>query len=178
MGEPILMSDGADDIGCLQKAIDESVAANEYMPSSAALLVICISNLPIVKDRIGVQAAKIVSTAVEKRLKKVLRSSDAIGRLSEGQFGIVLSRCRPDKIPTAARRFLAAATSARVVINDTAVEVMLSVASVAFPDEALTSCDAVIAQAETRLQEARGRAPTVVRFNGGQVLNGTGAAAR
>jgi hypothetical protein len=100
-----------------------------------------------------------------------MRSSDAIGQFSEGQIGIVLSRCQPDNVPIATRRFIAAATSGRVLINDTGVEVIVSVASVAFPDEELTSCDDVIAQAGTRLlHETASRAPTVVRFNGGGAL--------
>ena len=161
----------ANDIDRLRAAIDESVAANEYVPNSATLLAICISNLATIKDLIGDQAARMVSAEVEKRLKKVMRSSDVIGQLSEGQIGIVLSRCQPDKIPTATRRFIAAATAGRVMIGDSSFEVMISVASVAFPDEGLTSCDDVIAQAGTRLlHETTSRAPTVVQFNGGGVL--------
>ena len=159
------------DLDRLRAAIDASVAANERIPKSSAFLAICISNLTTIKDILGDQVARMVSAEVEKRLKRVMRSSDVIGQLSEGQIGIVLSRCQPDKVPTATRRFIAAATSGRVLINDTGVEVMVSVASVAFPDEELTSCDDVIAQVGTRLlHETVSRAPTVVQFNGGGAL--------
>ena len=161
----------ADDLDRLREAIDESVVANEYLPNSAALLAICVSNLPEVKKMFGGRAVKMLITEIENRLKQVLRGSDVIGRLNEDQFGIVLSRCEPENILTAARRFLAAAAKGPVIIGDCAVEVMLSTASVAFPDEGLISSDDVIARAETRLlDETRNRTPTLARFNDGNLL--------
>jgi GGDEF domain-containing protein len=163
--------DPADDLARLGEAIDESVVANEYLPNSAALLAICVSNLPEVKRMLGDRAVRMLITEIEKRLKKVLRGSDVIGRLNEDQFGIVLSRCGPENILTAARRFLAAAAKRPVIIGDSAVEVMLSTASVPFPDEDLISSDDVIARAETRLlDETRSRTPTPACFNDGNLL--------
>jgi GGDEF domain-containing protein len=160
-----------DDIDRLREAIDQSVVANEYVPNSAALLAICISDSADVKRKYGERTVKMLITEIERRLKDVLRGSDVIGRLNEDQFGIVLSRCGPGNILTAAKRFLAAATSTQIIIGDSAVGVLLSTASVAFPDEGLTSCEEVIAQAETRLlHEARSRTPTLTRFNDGNVL--------
>jgi diguanylate cyclase (GGDEF)-like protein len=152
------IADGIDeDIVRLRVAIDQSVSANQDMPSSAALLVIRISNMTRAKKLFGDRAAQIVMTEIEKRLKKVVRHTDAIGRLGEDQFGIVLSRCPPDKIPAAGKRFLAAATSAPINTIDGSIEVTISIISVGFPDEGLTSSE-VIARAETRMHEARSAA--------------------
>jgi two-component system cell cycle response regulator len=152
------IADGIDeDIVRLRVAIDQSVSANQDMPSSAALLVIRISNMTKAKKLFGDRAAQIVMTEIEKRLKKVVRHTDAIGRLGEDQFGIVLSRCPPDKIPAAGKRFLAAATSAPINTIDGSIEVTISIISVGFPDEGLTSSE-VIARAETRMHEARSAA--------------------
>jgi diguanylate cyclase (GGDEF)-like protein len=147
----------SEDIRRLRLAIDESAAANQDMPNSAALLAVRISNMMRAKKLFGDRAAKIVMTEIEKRLKKVVRHTDAIGRLGEDQFGIVLSRCPPDKIPAAGKRFLAAATSAPIKTVDGAIEVTVSIISVGFPDEGLTSSE-VIARAETRMHEARNAA--------------------
>lgn len=135
------------DIARLRTAIDQSIAANNDMPNSAALLAIRISNMTKIRELFGDQAAKIVMPEIEKRLKKVLRGTDVLGQLSEGHFAVVLTRCPPEEIPTAGKRFLAAATGARVYIIDGAVEVTISITGIAFPDEGLTS-DAVIARAE------------------------------
>lgn len=123
----------AEDIARLRLAIDQSIAANQDTPNSAALLAIRISNMMRAKKLFGDGAAKIVMIEVEKRLTKVVRHTDAIGRLSEDQFGIVLSHCPPDKISAAGKRFLVAATSAPIKTIDGAIEVAVSIISVGFP---------------------------------------------
>ena len=74
-----------------------------------------------------------------------------IGRVSEDHLGIVLSVCRPDNIAGATKRFLATVTS--IDIPRGSLDVTLSIASVAFPDQGMTS-SGVIKRAEETLVEA------------------------
>src|SRR6266540_3310018 len=80
----------------LREAIDQIIAANQRVPSPAALLSIGVDNMTMINDLFGYQAADTVLIEIGRRLDACLRVSDLIGRLGGDRFGIVLSHCPPD----------------------------------------------------------------------------------
>ena len=133
----------------LREAFDQSVFANQGDSRRGALLVICISNLQLIKAAYGEEPAKTVFGVVERKLQEVLRGLDVMGRLSDDRIGIVLSGCRPEHVASVAKRFLAAAGAGPVVVRDGAIEVLLST-SILVPEKNATLSE-LIAQAEPSL---------------------------
>jgi GGDEF domain-containing protein len=142
----------AHDLVRLIEAIDQSVADNYRMPCSGAFLAIGVYNISLIKHL----SADAVLMEIAARLKKVMRHGDVIGRISEDHLGIVLSVCRPDNIAGATKRFLARVTS--IDSPRGSLDVTLSIASVAFPDQGMTS-SGVIKRAEETLVEAMRAGP-------------------
>jgi GGDEF domain-containing protein len=140
------------DLGRLTEAIDQSVADNYRMPRTGAFLAIGVYNLSLIKHL----SANAVLMEIAARLKKVMRRGDVIGRISQDHLGMVLSVCRPDNIVGATKRFLATVTS--IDTPRGSIDVMLSIASVPFPDQSLTSPE-VITRAEMTLVEAMRAGP-------------------
>jgi GGDEF domain-containing protein len=122
------------------------------MSCTGAFLAIGVYNISLIKHL----SANGVLMEIEAQLKKVMRRSDVIGRLSQDHLGMVLSSCRPDQIAGATRRFLGTVTSFDTTGGS--IDLPLSIASVAFPDQGLTSSE-VITRAETTLVEAMRAGP-------------------
>ncbi|HYU11713.1 MAG TPA: EAL domain-containing protein [Stellaceae bacterium] len=138
----------------LREAIDQIIAANQRVPSPAALLSIGVDNMTMINDLFGYQAADTVLIEIGRRLDACLRVSDLIGRLGGDRFGIVLSHCPPDNIAAAAEKVLAAINSMPITTSRGPVYATVSIGGVSFPDQGLTSYD-VITRAETALAEAK-----------------------
>ena len=138
----------------LREAIDQIIAANQRTDGPAAFLSIGVDNMTMLNDLFGYQVADTVLIEIGRRLDSCLRVSDLIGRLGGDRFGIVLSHCPPDNIQAVAEKILAAINSAPVTTSRGSVYATVSIGSVSFPDQGLTSYD-VITRAETALAEAK-----------------------
>ena len=138
----------------LREAVDHIIAANQRTDSPAAFLSIGVDNMTMINDLFGYQVADTVLIEIGRRLDSCLRVSDLIGRLGGDRFGIVLSHCPPDNIHAVAEKILAAVNSAPVMTSRGSVYATVSIGSVSFPDQGLTSYD-VITRAETALAEAK-----------------------
>ena len=136
----------------LAETIDQSVADNYRMPCTGAFLAIGVYNISLIEHL----SANAVLMEIAARLKKVMRRGDMIGWISEDHLGIVLSSCRPDNISGATKRFVATVTS--IDTPRGSIDVTLSIASVAFPNDGLISSE-VITRAEAMLIEAMRAGP-------------------
>lgn len=140
--------ENSEDRAWLPVALHRCMAWNEMEPgSSGALLLVSVSNLPVIKDLFGGPAVALVIEAVERRLKHVLRGGDAMGRIGEDRFGIMLMRCEPENIISAEKRFLKAIRSAPVVIPDGAIEIQGEITVSVISEDGLTPA-ALIAQTQ------------------------------
>src|SRR5262249_33560707 len=91
---------------------------------------------------------------ISRRLDTCLRASDVIGRLGSDRFGVALSHCPVEHIPVVAEKVLTAVNENPVMTGRGAIFATVSIGSVSFPDQGLTSYD-VITRAEAALAEAK-----------------------
>jgi diguanylate cyclase (GGDEF)-like protein/PAS domain S-box-containing protein len=138
----------------LREAVDQIIAANQRGRSPAAFLSVGVDNMTMINDMFGYEAADTVLVEISRRLDTCLRASDVIGRLGGDRFGIALAHCPARDIPAVADKVLAAVNGAPVVTARGAIYATVSIGSVSFPDQGLTSYD-VITRAESALAEAK-----------------------
>jgi diguanylate cyclase (GGDEF)-like protein/PAS domain S-box-containing protein len=138
----------------LREAVDQIIAANQRNNSPAAFLSVGIDNMTMINDMFGHEAADTVLIEIGRRLDGCLRVSDLIGRLGGDCFGIVLSHCPEENIGSAAEKILAAVSATPVLTARGQIYATASIGSAAFPNQSLTSYDA-ITRAESALAEAK-----------------------
>ena len=138
----------------LREAVDQIIAANQRTNSPAAFLSVGIDNMTMINDMFGYEAADSVLIEIGRRLDGCLRVSDLIGRLGGDRFGIVLSHCPEENIGAAAEKILSAVSAGPVLTARGHIYATASIGSASFPDQGLTSYDA-ITRAESALAEAK-----------------------
>ena len=138
----------------LREAVDQLIATNQRTRSPAAFLSVGIDNMTMINDMFGHEAADTVLIEIGRRLDSCLRISDLIGRLGGDRFGIVLSHCPEENLGAAAEKILAAVSATPVMTARGPIYATVSIGSAAFPDQGLTSYDA-ITRAESALAEAK-----------------------
>ena len=90
----------------LEKTLDEAMRFR----SSCGFLLVAIDNLARINESYGFDTADQVIGAVAKRIRKLMRGKDTLGRFSGNKFGIVLRDCTPDDMAIAAERMLIGST--------------------------------------------------------------------
>jgi len=124
--------------------------------SSCGFLIITIDGLGHINETYGFDVADEVIAAVAKRLRARMRGGDCIGRFSGNKFGVVLKKCTPDDITTAADRLLAAARDEAVQTKAGPVNVTVTIGGVNAPRYARTVYE-VLARAQEALDGAKGK---------------------
>ena len=89
-------------IEVLEKSLDDAIRFR----SSCGFLLIAIDNLAQINESYGFETADQLIAAVAKRIRKLMRGKDTLGRFSGNKFGIVLRDCTPDDLAIAAERML------------------------------------------------------------------------
>ena len=139
--------------GRLGEALGEIIELAKVENNPAAFLIVAVNNIGIVNDAYGYDVADEVIMEIGRRLRKVVRTGDMIGRYSGSKFGIILANCDSHDFAIAAERFLEVA---RHTVIDTAsgpVWATLSIGGVVLPDHASTPAMAM-ARTEEALTEA------------------------
>lgn len=142
--------------GRMMEALGGAMLAAARDGASCAFLVAAINNLSVVNEAYGFDVADEVIVTMGRRLQRIIRAGDAVARYSGSKFGIVLNHCRPEELPAAAERFLAAARESVIETGHGPVWALLSIGAVALPRHARDTGTA-IACAEEALGEARRR---------------------
>jgi len=122
--------------------------------ASCAFLIVAIDNLARVNEAYGFDVADEVISAVAKRLRAKMRGGDSVGRYSGNKFGVVLTKCTPDDIATAAERLLAGVRDDVVQTQAGPVAVTVTIGGVNAPRHARTVTEA-LARAQEALDAAK-----------------------
>jgi diguanylate cyclase (GGDEF)-like protein len=144
--------------GRMAEALGETMAASPRESQCCAFLIAAIANLGVVNDAYGFDIADEVIITIGRRIRRVVRTGDAIGRYSGAKFGIILANCDEHELEMAAERFLGVARESVIDTERGPVWAMLSIGGVVLPKFADTP-NLAMARAEEALAEAR-RLPT------------------
>jgi diguanylate cyclase (GGDEF)-like protein len=136
----------------LEAALDEAVRFR----SSCGFLLVGIDNLGGINRSYGYDTADQVIRVVSKRIRRLLRGRDALGRYSGNKFAVVLKDCAPDDMAVAAERLLAGVRDELVPTDSGMIAVTVTIGGVTAPRHARTVTD-VLARAQEALDAARAK---------------------
>ena len=105
-------------------------------PIDGAFLLAGVNDLTLINETYGFDVGDEVITIVGKRLGRVLRGKDCIGRFSSNKFGIVLHNCDAAGVEAIARRLMAAVGDSVIDTSVGAVAATISVGAVTVPEHA------------------------------------------
>ncbi|MGE0749475.1 MAG: EAL domain-containing protein [Variibacter sp.] len=138
----------------LGAALDDSIKGR----SSCAFLLIAVDNLTRINEAYGFGIADEVISAVARRLRSKLRTSDALGRFSGNKFGVVLRNCTPDEMAVAADRLLAGIRDEVMQTSAGVVAVTITIGGIVAPRHA-REVPEVLARAQETLTLAKAKRP-------------------
>jgi diguanylate cyclase (GGDEF)-like protein len=136
----------------LEKTLEEAIRFR----SSCGFLLIAIDNLARINESYGFEAADQLIGAVAKRIRKLMRGKDTLGRFSGNKFGIVLRDCTPDDLAIAAERMLTGVRDEMLPTAAGTIAVTVTIGGVTAPRHARTVAE-VLARAQEALDTAKGQ---------------------
>jgi diguanylate cyclase (GGDEF)-like protein len=139
-------------IEILEKTLEEAIRFR----SSCGFLLIAIDNLARINESYGFEAADQLIGAVAKRIRKLMRGKDTLGRFSGNKFGIVLRDCTPDDLAIAAERMLTGVRDEMLPTAAGTIAVTVTIGGVTAPRHARTVAE-VLARAQEALDTAKGQ---------------------
>jgi diguanylate cyclase (GGDEF)-like protein len=136
----------------LEKVLEEAIRFR----SSCGFLLIAIDNLTRINESYGFEAADQLIGAVAKRIRKLMRGKDTLGRFSGNKFGIVARDCTPDDLAIAAERMLTGVRDEMMSTATGTIAVTVTIGGVTAPRHARTMTE-VLARAQEALDTAKGK---------------------
>jgi diguanylate cyclase (GGDEF)-like protein len=136
----------------LEKTLEEAVRFR----SSCAFLLIAIDNLARLNEAYGFEVGDQVIGAISKRIRRLMRGKDTLGRFSGNKFGVVLHDCTPDDMAVAAERLLTGVREEMVPTSAAPAAVTVTIGGVIAPRHARSVAD-VLARAQETLDAAKAR---------------------
>ncbi|MFN0264888.1 EAL domain-containing protein [Tepidamorphus sp. 3E244] len=124
---------GAMTRSALSAQLNSSIAKARAKSGSCALLVAAIDKLAVVNDSFGFEIADTVIAEISRRMHRVLREGDMIGRIAGNKFAVLIHDCTTEDAATAAQRVREAVSISPVEIESTEVVVTVSVGCVLVP---------------------------------------------
>ncbi len=138
--------------------LESMLLVAQHYKSLFALAIVSIDNLQIAGDVYGPTAVDKVARDVLLRLRGVLRSSDLVGQLSDGQIGVVFKISDASEAAFAAGRIIDAVALKPIETGQGPLVPMVSVGAVVVPTHALT-IRAAVETASGALDYARRNGP-------------------
>ncbi len=127
----------------LTEALTTLLSNASRSPINGAFLLAGVNDLTLINETYGFDVGDEVITVVGRRLGRVLRGKDCIGRFSSNKFGIVLHDCDTNGIEAIARRLMEAISSSVVDTSVGAVAATISVGAVIIPENASSARSAI-----------------------------------
>lgn len=113
------------------------------VPLGGAFLLAGVNDLTLINETYGFDVGDEVIAIVGKRLGRVVRGKDSIGRFSSNKFGIVLHDCNAKGVEAIARRLMAVAGDSIIDTSVGAVATTISVGAVLLPEHAANAQNAM-----------------------------------
>jgi len=155
----------------MEKTISRAIASSREQGIYHCFLNIDLDRLQVINDSYGRETGNLVISHTARLLKRNLRSSDGIGYLNEGKFGVLLEGCPPEKgLEIADKiRCMIEASSAELGCTGLALRATVGVVAIG-PDT--RDIDAVLESAEIARDSAKEEGGNRVQFysNGDQDL--------
>ncbi|HUU67609.1 MAG TPA: bifunctional diguanylate cyclase/phosphodiesterase [Methyloceanibacter sp.] len=127
----------------LTEALTTLLSNASRSPINGAFLLAGVNDLTLVNETYGFDVGDELIAVVGRRLGRVLRGKDCIGRFCSNKFGIVLHDCDADGVEAIARRLMAVIGESVVDTSVGAVAATISVGAVVIPEHASSAQKAI-----------------------------------
>lgn len=127
----------------LTEALSNFLSDTARSPVNGAFLLAGVNDLTLINETYGFDVGDEVISIVGKRLGRVVRGRDCIGRFSSNKFGVVLHKCSPEGVDAIARRLMAVVGDSVVETSVGAVAASVSVGAITLPEHASTVQNAI-----------------------------------
>jgi diguanylate cyclase (GGDEF)-like protein len=127
----------------ITEALSDLLSNASRAPLDGAFLLVGVNDLTLINETYGYDVGDEVITIAGKRLARVLRGKDCIGRFSSNKFGIVLHNCKAEGVEAISRRLMAAVGDSILDTSVGAVASTVSVGAVILPKDASSAQNAI-----------------------------------
>ncbi len=127
----------------LTEALTTLLSDASRSPINGAFLLAGVNDLTLINETYGFDVGDEVIAVVGRRLGRVLRGKDCIGRFSSNKFGIVLHTCDAAGVEAIARRLMGVIGTSVIDTSVGAVAATISVGAVIIPEHASSARSAI-----------------------------------
>ncbi|MEG6507880.1 bifunctional diguanylate cyclase/phosphodiesterase [Methyloligella sp. 2.7D] len=138
----------------LTEQLSELLANPRPGGSQAAFLLIAVNDLSLINETYGFDIGDQVIAVVGRRLARVVRGKDRVGRFASNKFGILLDNCPGQGIALIARRIMAIIADHAIETSSGAVTATVSIGAVRLPEDA-SNAQLASGRALQALEQAR-----------------------
>jgi len=138
----------------LTEALSDLLSDAARSPTNGAFLLVGVNDLTLINETYGYDVGDELIAIVGRRLGRVVRGKDCLGRFSSNKFGVVLHDCNAEGVEAIARRLMAAVGDSIVDTSVGAVAATVSIGAVLLPQNAASAQNAM-GHALQALDEAR-----------------------
>lgn len=122
--------------------------------SSVAFMLISVDNLARINDAYGYEVADELLKNILKRMERMLRGGDILGRFSGNKIGVVMHRCNQAEMKIAAERFIEAVEDKNFITSIGDIASTITIGGAVVPDHAHNLTD-ILAHTQEALTQAK-----------------------
>ncbi len=138
----------------LTEALSNLLSDAARSPTNGAFLLVGVNDLTLINETYGYDVGDELIAIVGRRLGRVVRGKDCLGRFSSNKFGVVLHDCDAEGVEAIARRLMAVVGDSIVDTSVGAVAATVSIGAVLLPQNA-SSAQNAMGHALQTLDQAR-----------------------
>jgi diguanylate cyclase (GGDEF)-like protein len=139
----------------LTEALSDLLSDAARSPTNGAFLLVGVNDLTLINETYGYDVGDELIAIVGRRLGRVVRGKDCLGRFSSNKFGVVLHDCNAEGVEAIARRLMDVVGDSIVDTSVGAVAATVSIGAVLLPQNAASAQNAML-QALDEARTSRG----------------------
>ena len=148
-----------------QEELERSIAYSQRYDQQGALLFIDLDQFKYINDTYGHQYGDEYLLDVSRRLAKVLRKTDILGRLGGDEFGIIIPSVTEEETATVANALLGTLSQETIEYEDKLIHISASIGVAFFPAQGVIAND-LLAKADAAMYTAKNKGRSQYRtFN-------------
>jgi len=141
--------------GSTVSKLKDEIGRAERRTDQLGVLMCDIDHFKAINDTLGHPAGDAVLVEVASRMQSVVRTYDVLGRFGGEEFLVVAPSTDVPGVTALGERLRAVVSGRPVIVEDTPIDVTLSVGGTSCPVDARTTVDGLLAQADQALYAAK-----------------------
>ena len=139
-----------------QEELERSIAFTQRYKQQGALLFIDLDQFKYINDTYGHQYGDEYLLDVSRRLAKVLRKTDILGRLGGDEFGVIIPSVTEEEVVTVANALLGTLSQEMIECDNKLIHISASIGVAFFPTQGYVASD-LLAKADAAMYTAKNK---------------------